>query len=625
MRKNIFLHFLNRDSREIFGLYRFHSGSDHIALLKGALNVSILLCEEHCVIPPGFAIEDELAFELFEVNQAFLSNRFILLPMRESNLTEYAEKKRIEYSPQRDRYSGLFSDRRLEFLGTKAVGLVPRKSKIAEEIVSGWEGAADRSGRLWTETKRSVAPAAIELVRKIPSLITDVGAAVTWAEISTRLPHEARGVSRELRNSLQHIYFSQYCREFHLAVMCELPFARDDFSLPTERAIYSYTRFADFLAVFSLQRLFVSCSAATLCTIKRKSGLIEFVDAYHGIAKLAASRADLLLRAERARKASRFDWAAFAVRHELLLGALDGLAIAELDDALSEIAHILTDQNGIPRRIDGKVKTLKREPKSWRIQVTSLPEVLLYVALQEELDVLVKHFGLASNARNPVATGELGGVRIGVISARAMGRVPAAVEVARYLESRRDKKPRLIVVVGLAGGFREEGTKEGHILCASTVVDLASRKVQDADETVKTRFRRKDFNLDDSLSVVLQSDAFKKEAWISAAIEAGDWPQDRRPSLHFGPVASVDEVVASDEWKNKLRESTEKLLGVEMEAGGVCAAAYAYGVPVAMLRAVSDNADPAKADDAWRKRGMKTIAKLLEMVQLREVFKAMER
>ena len=439
-------------------------------------------------------------------------------------------------------------------------------------------------------------------------------------DVKSLLPNEARPAHQDLRISLQHIYFSQYCQEFQLAIMCELPFARDDFFLPTERRVYSFARFAAFLDVFSLRRLLTRCSADTLCVIKCRPGLIEFVDAYQGIARLASSHADLSLRAGRTRRASTFDWDAFAERHPLLLGEPDGLAIAELDDALLEAAKLLTEQNSLPRRLDGKPK---RQQNTREIQVTGLPDVLLYVALDEELKVLAEHLSLTRNARDPVATGQVGDVKVGVISAFSMGKVPAAVAVARYLESRKNSKPRLIIVVGLAGGFPEEETKEGHILCASTVVDLASRKVQDLENTIITRFRRKDYNLDDSLNAVLRSSAFDVDGWRNAAIKEGGWPEDRRPSLHFGPVASVDEVVASTDWRNKLRGSTEKLLGVEMEAGGVCAAAEPYRVSVAMIRAVSDNADPVKADDGWRTRGMITIAALLKRVSFADVFAAM--
>lgn len=87
-------------------------------------------------------------------------------------------------------------------------------------------------------------------------------------------------------------------------------------------------------------------------------------------------------------------------------------------------------------------------------------------------------------------------------------------------------------------------------------------------------------------------------------------------------MASVDEVVSSNKWSGLMLEGPggeKKLLGVEMEAGGVCAAAEHARVPVCMLRAISDNADPSKADDGWRKRGMGTIALLLERLPLDEV------
>ena len=85
-------------------------------------------------------------------------------------------------------------------------------------------------------------------------------------------------------------------------------------------------------------------------------------------------------------------------------------------------------------------------------------------------------------------------------------------------------------------------------------------------------------------------------------------------------------MVASDEWRKQILEGKggdPKLLGVEMEAGGVCAAARKDGSPVSMLRVVSDQADPAKADDHWRKLGMKTLADLLKHASLAKVIAAL--
>jgi nucleoside phosphorylase len=54
-----------------------------------------------------------------------------------------------------------------------------------------------------------------------------------------------------------------------------------------------------------------------------------------------------------------------------------------------------------------------------------------------------------------------------------------------------------------------------------------------------------------------------------------------------------------------------------MEAGGVCAAAKMNSIQVVVVRGVSDLADPAKSDNVWRQRAMKTVAHLLESVDFR--------
>jgi nucleoside phosphorylase len=78
----------------------------------------------------------------------------------------------------------------------------------------------------------------------------------------------------------------------------------------------------------------------------------------------------------------------------------------------------------------------------------------------------------------------------------------------------------------------------------------------------------------------------------------------------------VDEVVTSIEHADALRGHYHKLAAVEMESGGVCAAAKHFDVPVAVIRCVSDQADPSKTDDVWRPRAMKTIISLLQFIDL---------
>jgi nucleoside phosphorylase len=253
------------------------------------------------------------------------------------------------------------------------------------------------------------------------------------------------------------------------------------------------------------------------------------------------------------------------------------------------------------------------------------PELVFYVALEEELKVLAKSLGLTKVAGTPQATGKLDGIEVAVICPRNMGRVAAAVAMTDYL-AKRSRKPKLILIVGLAGGFPENSTKQGHIIVVTKVVDLALRKVVDDENGASPNFRREDYPLHEQLMNQILSDDLDKDDWAAQACKTLQWPPDRRPSIHCGPMASADEVVASDIWRAEILKGQggePKLLGVEMEAGGICEAARKTNVPVCMLRVISDNADPSKADDNWRALGMSTLADLLKHLPMATVVEAL--
>lgn len=621
MRDNLFLHFLNRDSREIYGLFQVHKDDQHVRLLRRALNASILLCEDHCIMPPGFVIEDEMAFGLAESQIDFLTSGILQFPMRESNIEDYAEKKRADYYPMRDRYSGLFNDDRLSFLGRNATGLIKRNSHISDGIVQGWRGGAEAGARAWKPVKRILSPSDIDSISHIPTQLSDDGVALTWSAIAPRLSATNREAANALRNTLQHTYFTQYCREFRLITLSGIPYMVEEFYLPHKRRSYHYGILQRYLEAFSLANVLLDASATFIMRLKNTIGYNTFFDAYIQLAEAAESKTGLYLIAARAAQRSGFDWSAFGLRHSSLLRVPGEVDVAELDHAMQEVADILTAEHGLetrsltlaqPKPTVRPLPAAKAKPRT-----LSMTDLVVFVALEEELRALSDALGLKRLAGNGHrAEGDIAGTAVAVICPKDMGRVPAAVEVSTYLQGRSENLPRLLLVVGLAGGFPAEKTQPGHTICAEKVVDLARRKVIDEQDRTVTKFRRVDFDLDNSLRDVLQSDEFDQEAWRRDAEKVGNWPEDRRPSLHYGSLASGDEVVASNEWQAEILEHTEKLLGVEMEAGGVCAAAQRFRVPVSMLRVVSDSADPAKADDAWRRRGMLTLAELLKRLPL---------
>lgn len=616
MRRNLFLHFLNRDTREIFRLYDLFGDEKHARTLRGPMNVCAMLCEDFCVAPPGFVMEDKYAFELFEVQSAYLEKGLVRLPMRETNLNDFAEKKRLEYSFARNRYSGLYDDKRMNLLSSYGgAALVQRKVQIGPTIVKGFLTGVETRLQAWSGIRQNAPSDVIENMRAVPARLAEDGKALTWSMIEPNLVDSALPFRQEMRHALQHTYFQEYCREFKAIVITDIPHMPTEFYLPAERAIYSMRRLSAFLGSMNADRLLLEASADTIMKFRRDSGFIELMDAYCAFAKMFPKDADLQYHLSRAIKKTPFEWSRVPERFNPAISDPSDFEIVEIASACGELAAILTMEHGLPRRgSDEPRKTQKMTTASKGRQLT----IVIFVALEEELEVLIRHFGLERSAGSPAASGKIGNVGVNVLCPRAMGRVAAAVEVTSYLSN--NSRPDLLFCVGLAGGFKESNIEQGAVICAETVVDLANRKVTDDEKgAAKSKFRRRDFDCTRAVYEVAKSKEFDESAWASYSAAEFNWPKGRAPSLWEGKIASADEVVASDDHRKKMVESGDKLFGIEMEAGGVCAAAAAFNVPVSVLRVVSDMADPSKADDNWRTTGMKTLAELLKRLPLDRV------
>ncbi|WP_339709809.1 hypothetical protein [uncultured Sphingosinicella sp.] len=621
MRRNIFLHFLNRDTREVFDLYRALTPEKHAALMRRALNAAAIICEDRCVAPPGFIVEDEIAFGLAENQRAYLSESLIQLPMREDNLAEFAEKKRIGYEPMRDRYSGLYNDTRIGFLGDTARGIIQRKTHITAGILKDWTSGPEAGRSFWKPAKTILTPPQVDLVAKIPLMLDERGVALTWSAIAPELPDEVKVAFGVLRGTLQHVYFRQYCQEFNLCALSGIPHVIHDFRVPVEESAHNFKRLGLFLDLFELRELLFEAPADLIVSLKKQPGFIAFCDAYAMLAQRMPGDTNMVFYAGRIRNTLNYSWASLQERR-FSFYEVSPVEVSELASVLDEFASRLTTEHGLATRSTPENKNQNQKKETRSIMVKE-PELVLFVALEEELEALAKSLNLTKTNTTPEAHGTIDGVQVAVICPRTMGRVAAAVAMTSYL-TKRNRPPKLILIVGLAGGFAENRTEPGHIIVVTKVVDLALRKVVDDADGATPNFRSEDYAMDDRVLRQIHSDAFDKKGWTFEACDL-DWPEGRRPSLHYGPLASADEVVASDDWRKKILQGkggNPKLLGVEMEAGGVCAAAARQrNIPVSMLRVVSDQADPSKADDNWRKVGMKTLSSLLAAISLGEVLK----
>lgn len=73
-----------------------------------------------------------------------------------------------------------------------------------------------------------------------------------------------------------------------------------------------------------------------------------------------------------------------------------------------------------------------------------------------------------------------------------------------------------------------------------------------------------------------------------------------RPSVHRGLIASGDQFISSAEQINSLNAALPGLLAVEMEGAAVAQVCFELGVPFAVIRTISDNANEHAAHDFMR-------------------------
>lgn len=185
--------------------------------------------------------------------------------------------------------------------------------------------------------------------------------------------------------------------------------------------------------------------------------------------------------------------------------------------------------------------------------------------------------------------GQRGSYRVVVTSPSGMGQVEAATATSDAI---RRWHPSYVLLVGIAGGDPEE-TALGDVLIAEQFVHYEQQKVTDDGAQIRYQAYRADPRLYQYAQHIMDWET-------TAKVER---PEPGTPSSHNGVVVSGDKVQAKTDALKPYRQDWPKLVGVEMEAIGVAAAAWhAPSKPgVLMIRGVSDLADANKGSPATKK------------------------
>jgi formylglycine-generating enzyme required for sulfatase activity/nucleoside phosphorylase len=183
--------------------------------------------------------------------------------------------------------------------------------------------------------------------------------------------------------------------------------------------------------------------------------------------------------------------------------------------------------------------------------------------------------------------------RVRVLSLWKMGQSQAVAVATRALDRWR---PKYVILVGIAGGVAGKSSL-GDVLIADNIADFESQKVSPG----KRRVRWDGYPIDSFLLSAAYN--FTDKQWLQQI--CAPRPTVGQPHVLFGPIASGDVVLEDVVLLDELREKWDKLIGVEMEAGGVALAAFqtSFRPGFFMVRGVSDlaNPDKGKAEEAgWR-------------------------
>lgn len=148
-------------------------------------------------------------------------------------------------------------------------------------------------------------------------------------------------------------------------------------------------------------------------------------------------------------------------------------------------------------------------------------------------------------------------------------------------------QPRYVLLVGIAGGITSAGVKLGDVLLSDQVADYELAKVTNTGPEIRWQVHR----VDQRLLIAAQN--FDGGNFHLTACSR---PDSQRPQVHFGPICTGNKVIADQSLAQQLQDVWKKLIGVEMEAGGVANAASqsARQPGFFMIRGVSDLADSNK-------------------------------
>lgn len=291
---------------------------------------------------------------------------------------------------------------------------------------------------------------------------------------------------------------------------------------------------------------------------------------------------------------------------------------AEFKALVTQVVHFDTGDGIWQEMLTVVLQLLKRQEQA---KLTNDYDVVVLDALRSpEMDNLLKvwpvNLGaeklLCKNILHSTGTLELDGTKRRVACAHLsqMGPIASAHAAATLLT---EYRPRLLVMTGICGGFSKE-VSIGDLVIADKSWDWQAGKWTDdgmLDPSVDPR--------DGAADLVAYARTIGDAMTVAHGHFFGHEKPEHPPKLVAGPMVTGSAVVSSKDVQEVFKGQHRKMAGIDMECYGMYYAASNHaGAPVRTLciKAVSDLADRAKADDLQQYCSYISAAAMLEVLRL---------
>lgn len=219
---------------------------------------------------------------------------------------------------------------------------------------------------------------------------------------------------------------------------------------------------------------------------------------------------------------------------------------------------------------------------------TPAPRAVILISANAEWQAVLHHVALdvQHSPYGDWAVHDFGGERA-VIFHGGYGKTAAAGSTQYAIDR---WHPRLLMNLGTAGGFSPELHVGDVVLVTKTTIYDLYEAMGDAAETI---------------------------ADYASTLDTSRWPKRLASRVHPAPIVSADRDLIPAE-VGKLRETYKTGVG-DWESGSIAFVARKNGVPVIILRAITDVLDPEHPSpttgnvDAWKRETEIVMAALLDL------------